>query len=565
MKFPLRLILILPLILWRVDICHAQPKVYVVMLVHRVINTGKVESASVDAHCILPADNQYQDLLDMQIDPEPGLLQIDGEGQKAVKVSFDSIEPGRARTIRALVWVKPKTVQMRLTRKPDGVEPLLTIQREGHLSDGYWLQLDKVRPIAEKAVKGKSRDLDKARALYNYMFKYCRYNIDRKEITADEVLSGVPASCSELAITFVAMCRSVEIPARLVNAYVNRGGSSPSIDWQLHRWVEFFAEDIGWVPVDPTNRINNRKKSFFGRQEGKYLAVVDDGVPLIVGPDPAWTVFGIQSKPQKGVTFEIGRSAVWRVSTNRQDEANFFKQACEQLKDPDPVVRLKTVKDWQREKQPLRMAFFLESLFDDVVEVRKAAVDGLGNFKEAKIILPLMRFADGEQDAGVKEAILDLVRLRLADKDTDRRVAAIGELSKSRTDDALTLLADIGDDPEFEVRKKAAHMLYKFGDKPAVHKAYRRLTNDPDDYIRIVAALRWSRVGTPEALSELAGHLTSKVRWDRERALAELIKHTRDDFGFNPRSSVNSDKNVEAVRKFEEWIDGMRNKDKNKE
>jgi hypothetical protein len=64
-------------------------------------------------------------------------------------------------------------------------------------------------------------------------------------------------------------------------------------------------------------------------------------------------------------------------------------------------------------------------------------------------------------------------------------------------------------------------------------------------------------VGTKEALTELVSYLQSKVRWDRERSLAELVKHTRDDFGFDPRSSVNNPKNVEAVRRFKEWIDAL--------
>ncbi|UCD27673.1 MAG: HEAT repeat domain-containing protein [Planctomycetota bacterium] len=559
MKFLNRLVLWLPILMLAVGISEAGGTVHVVMLAHRISNAGEVEAASVNLHCILPDSNKYHDLIDMKIDPEPSQLQIDGEGQKAIKVSYESIAPGQLRTVRVLLWVKLKTARVRVTAKPDDVEPLLQIQREGHLADGRWLQLDKVRPIAQKAAAGKTRDIDQARALYNYMAKYCRYNIDETTIAADAVLAGEPASCSELAITYMAMCRSLGIPARLVTAYVNRGGKSPSIDWQSHRWAEFFAEGIGWVPVDPTNRMNYPKKKFFAQQQDKYLTVVDDGVPLIVGPDPAWMIMGFTTET-KDAKLEMGRSAVWQVSLRRQGEAEFFEEACGQLKHADAAVRLEAIEDWQRERRPLRLGFLLEALFDVDANVRKTAAGAIGEFKDVSVILPLLRFAEDEKDAGVKLAILNVVRQRFADEDAERRIEAIVEVAKSRTDEALDLLDDTWEDPELEVRKKVALVLYKFGDKDAVHKGYRRLVDDPDETVRVFAALRWARTGSKEALTEVVGCLQSPVRWDREKALAELVKHTRDDFGYNPRLTVNNPKNVEAVRKFDDWIEMKKDK-----
>ena len=98
-------------------------------------------------------------------------------------------------------------------------------------------------------------------------------------------------------------------------------------------------------------------------------------------------------------------------------------------------------------------------------------------------------------------------------------------------------------------------MLYKFGDRPLVHQNYRELADDDDDFVRVLAALRWARVGSHEALDPLVDHLESRNSWDREKALAELEKRTGDDFGFDPDSRPDSRRNREAVDKFRDWLD----------
>src|SRR5690606_19995036 len=133
--------------------------------------------------------------------------------------------------------------------------------------------------------------------------------IDETFAPADRILAGEPASCSELAWTYTALCRALDIPARIVSAYVNRQGISPSTDWRTHRWVEFYAKGYGWVPADPTNHLNDATKTYFGFQDPKYLTVIDDGVSSAAGPYPGWRVFLAASKQGHRV-LSLSRSAV---------------------------------------------------------------------------------------------------------------------------------------------------------------------------------------------------------------------------------------------------------------
>jgi HEAT repeat protein len=243
------------------------------------------------------------------------------------------------------------------------------------------------------------------------------------------------------------------------------------------------------------------------------------------------------------------------VSTGRADEAAYFAKGCELLRDADRLVRRLAVQQWDRDRHVLRVAFLLEALFDADDQVRAAAATAIGRSGDGSVMIALMKRAEDEDNAEVRKALIEAAGRLLATADEELRVEAVAALAKSRTPDAVELLEDIWKDPAREVRKTAAQLLYKLGDKPAVHRNYRELARDDDEFIRVLAALRWARVGSHEALECLVEHLSSDNSWDREHALAELEERTGDSFGYNYRSKPTSRRNREAISKFEEWFD----------
>jgi HEAT repeat protein len=163
------------------------------------------------------------------------------------------------------------------------------------------------------------------------------------------------------------------------------------------------------------------------------------------------------------------------------------------------------------------------------------------------------------RDAEFKAALLASAKTLLDTPTPSKRALAVAELARSRSPEALKLLDGVWRDPAREVRKAAAQTFYKFGDKPAVQEAYRALSTDDDDYIRVISALRWSRLGSVEADSLLVGLLESDVQWDRERAVQELAKRTGDRFAFDPTSDPKSQNNQNALGRWRSWIDARMN------
>ena len=545
----------------------AQSPPRAVLLVHRVTNTGTEPITAATACCILPTTNRYQEVIGRRIDPEPAETRPDLEGQDVITVPLGPLAPGETKAVRVLMWVRSRAVNMPLLGPPlrrpiatsgptsepaegGGLPPAV---RRGQLSDGSLLTLDRVRPIALAQAGNAKRDLDRARLMYEFLTRTVQYDIDEEFSTAEEILMGKSASCSELAYTYVALCRSLGLPTRIVSAYVDREPTQFATDWRTHRWAEVYTEDFGWVPVDPTNRITDGRRQFFGRQDGRYLTVIDDGVPMSDGgPDPSWLVLAAKVEPA-GAPYMVERTAAWRTSGNRTDEARFFQEACAVIRAPEPLVRRSAVESWSRSRETLAMAFLLEALYDLDPQVRIAAAEAIGRMGNVITILPLMLILDQEKVPAVMQALFDAVRQVYDRSSGERRAEAVAELARSRKPEALAILHGAWTDRAREVRKAAVLALYKFGDRPEVHEAYRSLSYDSDEYIRTMAALRWSRLNSPESIPLLIDLLGSEVRWDRAQALAELQRRSGRTFDYDPAASPRSRRNVEAVQQFMEW------------
>lgn len=123
-----------------------------------------------------------------------------------------------------------------------------------------------VRETALKATRGARTDVDKARALYDWTVENTERNAKTRgcgvgDIKAMLESNNLNGKCADLNALYVALARSVGVPARDVYgvrvADSKRGykslGKSGDITRAQHCRAEFYAQNIGWVPVDPAD------------------------------------------------------------------------------------------------------------------------------------------------------------------------------------------------------------------------------------------------------------------------------------------------------------------------
>jgi len=124
-----------------------------------------------------------------------------------------------------------------------------------------------VRDTARDATKGAHGDVEKARAIYEWVVENtfrdpktrgCGWG-DIKAMLESKNLGG---KCGDLNAMFVGLARAAGVPARDVYGvrvakskygYKSLGAGSPNISKAQHCRAEFFAQGYGWVPVDPAD------------------------------------------------------------------------------------------------------------------------------------------------------------------------------------------------------------------------------------------------------------------------------------------------------------------------
>ncbi|HEY6373637.1 MAG TPA: transglutaminase-like domain-containing protein [Candidatus Sulfotelmatobacter sp.] len=164
------------------------------------------------------------------------------------------------------------------------------------------LQPDALVPItglpAELAVKvtdGKTQLLDKARAIYDYVFTTMKYDKTGTGWGHGDVLYACDTkkgNCTDFHSLFIAMARSQGIPARFEIGFPLPPDKHSAEIAAYHCWSDFYVDGKGWIPVDISEAWKHPEKRdyFFGSHDvnrvqfsmGRDLRLnpAQDGKPL---------------------------------------------------------------------------------------------------------------------------------------------------------------------------------------------------------------------------------------------------------------------------------------------
>jgi transglutaminase-like putative cysteine protease len=191
------------------------------------------------------------------------------------------------------------------TRPRADAERLSAAERKFFTAPTEYIPTDGiVRRTAQGIVKGARSELDKARAIYEWVVENtfrdpkvrgCGWG-DIKAMLETDNLGG---KCGDLNALFVGLARAVGVAARDVyglrvaasdHGYRSLGVGTPAVTRAQHCRAEFFAEGRGWVPVDPADvrkvaleeppgklalsdpKVAAARKRLFGNWEMNWLA-----------------------------------------------------------------------------------------------------------------------------------------------------------------------------------------------------------------------------------------------------------------------------------------------------
>ena len=149
--------------------------------------------------------------------------------------------------------------------------------------------------LAAKVTEGKTQGLDKARAIYDYVFTTMRYDKTGTGWGHGDVLYACDAkkgNCTDFHSLFIAMARSQGIPARFEIGFPLPPDKRSAEIAGYHCWSDFYIDGKGWIPVDISEAWKHQEKReyFFGAHDvnrvqftqGRDLKLTpaQDGAPL---------------------------------------------------------------------------------------------------------------------------------------------------------------------------------------------------------------------------------------------------------------------------------------------
>jgi len=177
--------------------------------------------------------------------------------------------------------------------------------------------------LAAKVTQGKTGSLDKARAIYDYVFTTLSYDKTGSGWGRGDVLYACDAkkgNCTDFHSLFIAMARSQGIPARFEIGFPLPPDQHSAEIAGYHCWSDFYVEGGGWIPVDISEAWKHPEKRnyFFGSHDvnrvqfslGRDLRLSppQDGKPLNYFVYPYVEVDG-REYPNVSLAFSFADSA----------------------------------------------------------------------------------------------------------------------------------------------------------------------------------------------------------------------------------------------------------------
>jgi transglutaminase-like putative cysteine protease len=235
-----------------------------------------------------PTSDEHQTISDVRVScPYPTRIHKDPEyGNSILYVSVDNPKESSFK-----IEMKFRVQRAEYLRH-DSVKISLSAEKSSDRLMKRWLMPDKLVPIDDKikamaldVTQGKTTDLEKARAIYDFAVENLRYDKSgtgwgRGDIYyACDVKRG---NCTDFHAVFIGFCRAIGIPAKFAIGFPLPEKRGEAEIAGYHCWAEFYVNGLGWIPVDASEASKNpaKKEYFFGGHD-------ENRVQLTIGRDIA--------------------------------------------------------------------------------------------------------------------------------------------------------------------------------------------------------------------------------------------------------------------------------------
>jgi transglutaminase-like putative cysteine protease len=169
-------------------------------------------------------------------------------------------------------------------RRPADVEQWLKPDRRGPIDD-------RIRELAREVTRGKKNNLDKARAIYDYVVDNMSYDKSGTGWGNGDIFWACDTkrgNCTDFHALFIGLNRAVGIPAKFSIGFPVPPERGQGEIGGYHCWAEFYLDGFGWVPVDASEaRKHPEKRAYFFGAHDENRVQFTSGRDVVLNPRQA--------------------------------------------------------------------------------------------------------------------------------------------------------------------------------------------------------------------------------------------------------------------------------------
>lgn len=225
----------------------------------------------------IPSDDEWQTVSDFNLKSYlvTKILTENKYGNKILYLKSKQSVPGGDRQEIILSY--------KIRRKERGASEETSNYRKG-LS--RYLKADKTVPIdgaikelAVEISRGKTSDLEKAKAIYDYLIDNCTYARDDPDVcgigNSILTLKYKKGMCTDWHSLFISLTRSLGIPAKFEIGFPIPENNKEGKIEGYHCWAAFYIKGKGWIPLDASEAYKHPEKRdyFFGHIDANRFGV----------------------------------------------------------------------------------------------------------------------------------------------------------------------------------------------------------------------------------------------------------------------------------------------------
>jgi transglutaminase-like putative cysteine protease len=263
----------------------------------------------------LPQEDALQKVSNLHVDsPYPWQITKDSEGNRVLFVEAKSPKEG----------TYPITTTFDLTRKedrheitPDKTRPLNDAEKQrfaAELSGNANVVLSpEVRDLSAKIVGGEKNPILASQKLYDWTLKNVDYWVKTPATkkaspvgSSEYCLSTRTGNCTDFHSLYAALSRSAGIPTRMLyGSFFKKELDGKDVDQSYHCWVEFYAPEVGWIPLDVA--VADIFVGDFNVTPENDELVRRTTAAGYTGPDPAMVDYYFGNVEERRVLWSVGR------------------------------------------------------------------------------------------------------------------------------------------------------------------------------------------------------------------------------------------------------------------